>query len=64
MWREQEDGTMIERKICPVMSDSRGMVLCQGRNCAAAYSRELMAGTFWCCRIIEGYPPNGGGHER
>jgi len=56
MWRENEGGTMSERKICPLMSDSRRVVLCQGKNCAAAYPRTFMGETLWYCELIEGHP--------
>jgi len=56
MWCETEGGTMSDRKICPLMSDSRGVVLCQGKNCAAAYPRTLMGETLWYCEMIEGHP--------
>jgi len=36
------------------------MILCQGKNCAAAYPRRLMGETFWFCEIIEGHPPRDG----
>ncbi len=65
MWHEHPDGKMGTRKICPVMSDSRGKVLCQGKNCTAAYPRHLMGDTLWYCEIIEGHPPTDeGAHER
>jgi hypothetical protein len=58
MWHELESkGQMSERKICPIMSDSRGRVLCQGRNCYAAYPQVLMTETLWFCRIIDGPGP-------
>jgi len=38
------------------MSDSRRVVLCQGKNCAAAYPRTLMGETLWYCELIEGHP--------
>ena len=58
MWREQDsNGQMDERKICPIMSDSHWRVLCQGRNCYAAYPRVLMAETFWFCTLIDGPCP-------
>ena len=60
MWREQDDAHMAERKICPIMSEAKGIVLCQGKNCAAAYPRILMGGTFWYCELIEGHPPRSG----
>ncbi|KUG14721.1 hypothetical protein ASZ90_015644 [hydrocarbon metagenome] len=60
MWREQADGRMAEQKICPFMSGPRSMILCQGKNCAAAYPRRLMGGTFWFCELIEGHPPRDG----
>ena len=58
MWRELDNnGQMSERKICPIMSDSGGRVLCQGCNCYAAYPQVLMAETFWFCTIIDGPGP-------
>jgi len=58
MWHEQDNnGQMSERKICPVMSDSRGRILCQGRNCYAAYPQILISETFWFCKIIDGPGP-------
>jgi len=51
---------MTDRKICPIMSEPRGIVLCQGKNCAAAYSRNLKGEVFWFCEIIEGHPPQSG----
>ena len=64
MWREQEDGHMTDRKICPIMSRAQGVVLCQGKNCAAAYPRRLRGETFWFCEIIEGHPlQEGRDHE-
>jgi hypothetical protein len=58
MWREQENGHMTDRKICPIMSEPRGIVLCQGKNCAAAYPRNLKGEVFWFCELIEGHPPH------
>lgn len=57
MWREEENGSMSERKICPFMSDPRGVVLCQGKNCAAACPARPGDGTFWYCRLISGGNP-------
>ena len=57
VWREQADGRMEERKICPLMSGAQGIVLCQGKHCAAAYPRLLKEETFWSCALIEGHPP-------
>lgn len=57
MWHEGADGRMTGRKICPIMSEARGIVLCQGKNCAAAYPRRLMGGTCWFCELIEGHLP-------
>ena len=55
MWHELDNnGQMIDRKICPIMSDSRGRILCQGLNCYAAYPQVLMSETFWFCTIIDG----------
>ena len=45
---------MVGQKICPLMSESRGMVLCQGKHCAAAYARNLAGETCWFCEIFEG----------
>jgi hypothetical protein len=45
---------MIGQKICPIMSEPRGMVLCQGRNCTAACPRSIDGETYWFCEIIEG----------
>jgi hypothetical protein len=60
MWREDTGtGRMSTRKICPVMSDSRGRVLCQGCNCYSAYPRLLMGETLWFCTIIDGPEPLG-----
>jgi len=62
MWREDViAGKMDNRKICPVMSRPQGIVLCQGKNCAAAYPRNLMGETLWYCEIIEGHPSQGEG---
>ena len=55
MWREEGDGWTAGQKICPIMSEPRGMVLCQGKHCAAAYTRNLGGETCWFCEIIEGY---------
>ena len=55
MWPELDNnGQMVDRKICPIMSDSRGRVMCQGLNCYAAYPRVLMSETLWFCTIIDG----------
>jgi hypothetical protein len=54
MWTEKEDGRMSVRKICPIMSDARGMILCQGRNCAAASRHRPGDDTSWYCRLIDG----------
>jgi len=54
LWREEEDGRMVGQKICPLMSGPRGMVLCQGKHCAAACPRNHAGGTYWFCEIIEG----------
>ena len=47
---------MSDRKIYPPMSNSRRVVLCQGKNFAAAYPCTLMGETLWCCELIEGHP--------
>ena len=58
MWRELDNnGHMIDRKICPIVSDSYGRILCQGLNCYAAYPRVLMSETLWFCTIIDGPGP-------
>ena len=58
MWRELDNnGQMSDRKICPIMSDSRGRILCQGLNCYAAYPQVLMSETLWFCTIIDGPGP-------
>jgi hypothetical protein len=58
MWRElANNGHMIDRKICPVMSDSHGRILCQGFNCYTAYPQVMMSETFWFCTIIDGPNP-------
>jgi len=58
MWRELDNnGQMIDRKICPVISDSHGRILCQGLNCYAAYPQVLMSETLWFCTIIDGPGP-------
>ena len=53
LWREEEDGRMVGQKICPLMSGPRGMVLCQGKHCAAACPRNHAGETYWFCEIIE-----------
>jgi hypothetical protein len=58
MWRELDNiGQMIDRKICPIISDSCGRILCQGLNCYAAYPQILMSETLWFCTIIDGPGP-------
>lgn len=47
-----------ERKICPIMSDSGGFVLCQRERCYAAYPKNLMGEVMWICEIIEGTFPD------
>jgi hypothetical protein len=54
LWRETEDGRMIGQRICPIISEPRGMVLCQGKNCSAACPRTIAGETYWFCEIIEG----------
>ena len=55
MWYEENDGRITGQKICPIMSQPRGIVLCQGKYCAAAYARNLGGETCWFCEIIEGH---------
>jgi len=62
MWHELADGTMQERKICPIMSEPTGIVLCQGSNCAAANCRRLDGETIWFCELIEGHALRAGGN--
>ena len=57
MWRELPGNRMTDRKICPVMSDSRGVVMCQGMQCAAAYTRQLQGETRWYCIMVDGPDP-------
>jgi hypothetical protein len=47
---------MAERKVCPLMSDPRRVVLCQGKNCAAACPVPATGGTLWYCGLVEGRP--------
>jgi hypothetical protein len=55
---------MMGQKICPIMSEPRGMVLCQGKNCAAACPRNCAGETYWFCEIIEGHQgPEGSGDD-
>jgi len=60
MWREGGDGTMSERKVCPLMSGPRGVVRCQGKNCAAAHPVRLEEGTLWFCGLVEDEPAGTG----
>jgi len=55
MWCETEGGTMSDRKICPLMSDSRGSSSARGRT-APRLPRTLMGETLWYCEMIEGHP--------
>ncbi len=52
MWREEADGGMSERKVCPFMSDPRRIVLCQGKTCAAACPVRSGDGTLWRCGLV------------
>ncbi len=56
MWREGEDGTMSERKICPLMSDAKGVVFCQGKNCTAAFPVRPGEESLWFCGLVEDHP--------
>ncbi|HOU80571.1 MAG TPA: hypothetical protein PLE57_04890 [Methanoregulaceae archaeon] len=53
LWREEDDVRVEGQKICPIMSGPRGMVLCQGKHCAAACPRNHAGETYWFCEIIE-----------
>lgn len=53
LWREEDDVRVVGQKICPIMSGPRGMVLCQGKHCAAACPRNHAGETYWFCEIIE-----------
>jgi len=53
LWREEDDVWVEGQKICPIMSGPRGMVLCQGKHCAAACPRNHAGETYWFCEIIE-----------
>jgi hypothetical protein len=61
MWREGEDGSMSERKVCPFMSDPRRIVLCQGKNCAAACPVRSGDGSLWTCGLVDGCAGREGG---
>jgi len=41
LWHEEDDVRVVGQKICPIMSGPRGMVLCQGKHCAAACPRTM-----------------------
>ena len=56
MWREEEDGRMVGQRICPLMSEPGGMVLCQGKHCAAACPRNRAGETYWFCECFERHP--------
>ncbi len=47
-------GRTIQRLVCPVMSDSKGKVLCQEANCAAAYPVPENGYAAWACSFIDG----------
>ena len=47
-------GRTVPRLVCPVMSDSRGKVLCQEANCAAAYPCTGTGENTWACAFIDG----------
>jgi hypothetical protein len=50
-------GRTVKRLVCPVMSDSKGMVLCQEANCAAAYPCPETGEPAWACAFIDGPGP-------
>ncbi|MGF3496202.1 MAG: hypothetical protein ACQXXC_01085 [Methanolinea tarda] len=52
---------MSERKVCPFMSDPRRIVLCQGKNCAAACPVRSGDGSLWTCGLVDGCAGREGG---
>ena len=56
--RELPNDVMVDRKICPIMSDSRGMILCQGKHCYAAYLKIVEGNADWFCALIDGPDPS------
>jgi hypothetical protein len=54
---------MIGQRICLIMSEPRGMVLCQGKNCSAACPRTIVGETYWFCEIIEGHKGREGSED-
>ncbi len=53
----ESTGRTAKRLICPVMSDSKGMVLCQEANCVAAYPCIWISESTWSCAFIDGPDP-------
>ena len=53
----ESTGRTVKRLVCPVMSDSKGMVLCQEANCAAAYPCAGIGESTWACTFIDGPDP-------
>lgn len=54
----ESTGRTVKRLVCPVMSDSKGMVLCQEANCAAAYPCAGIGESTWACAFIDGSDSN------
>ncbi len=55
-------GRTVQRLVCPVMSDSKGKVLCQEANCAAAYAVPVYGNLAWACTFIDGAAPGNPEH--
>ncbi len=53
----ESTGRTSKRLICPFMSDSKGMILCQEANCAAAYPCAGIGESTWACAVIDGPGP-------
>jgi len=53
----ESTGKTVKRLVCPVMSDSKGIVLCQEANCAAAYPCTGISESTWACAFIDGPGP-------
>jgi hypothetical protein len=53
----ESTGRTVTRLVCPVMSDSKGKVLCQEANCAAAYPCTGTGENTWACAFIDGPDP-------
>jgi hypothetical protein len=59
MWHDTTPVSRLsDQKVCPVMSDSQGMVYCLRSDCYAAYPRSLMGEVLWFCELIDGPNPD------